>query len=77
MDAMIKKMTNNWEANYKRQIIYQLILHADNFPITLGCDEQRKGNQDLDVDKVCRIKSVVEILTDDHDRSGDVTHQHD
>ena len=41
MDAMIEKMTDDWETNYKRQVVYQLVLHSNGFPFTLGSDVQR------------------------------------
>ena len=41
VDAVIEEMTDNWETNYKWQIIDQLILHSNCLPFTLGSDEQR------------------------------------
>ena len=38
MDAMIEKMTDDWETNYERQVVYQLVLHSNGFPFTLGSD---------------------------------------
>ena len=40
MDAVIEEMTDNWETNYKWQIIDQLILHSNCLPFTLRNDEQ-------------------------------------
>ena len=40
VDAVIEEMTDNWETNYKWQIIDQLILHSNCLPFTLRSDEQ-------------------------------------
>ena len=77
VNAMVEKMADNWETDYEGEIVDQLVLHSNCFPVALGSDVQCQGDQDLDVDEVGRVEPVVEVLTDDHDGSGDVAHQHD